>query len=774
MKHEESIKIVKTMIAGNQFDRLLKFRLFDEHDKVAANPPDSASPYIPPVDSNNSDSNANIWRSRGAEWNEPGETNAIINFGAQCRLFEIWVFDGQAYAPVTFQHSGTNDKPYEVCGGTLEIYGNVIGNQATRDLLGTVEITNAGAWKKVELNADGESFTTASLEFRKVQDTVNNIYSWSGPWTSLPGAYVCDVCVPEIYIRGIPLGELTPDEQDDDVIWSPTPAGRPAVRHGFTLREFIGTNSFALSYLPHHEPFGNVREYHNWVWTEFTAGDDAGNNNAMTQTDGEIAMFTERWGGVFDNYYRDMKELGVEVSICIQGGIRDAPRKIPNFQANQEFEDAHSYLAHAQSMFQHAARYGSNTEIDPSLVRAAPGTEKKIGLGLIKYYENWNEPNAYWETMGVNQFSGATFAAMTSADYDGHMNSMGLDAGIKNADPDAKLVMGGLVGFPTEENFSNMSDATLRFLYDMMKWFDKNRSEQEWLKYNGSLDGYVKYPFDVMNGHYYSPDSGRCPDGNIAKTGISPESDLVYEKMKSFTEFSRKYFPEAEVWLSEFGWETSNMMTSRFSAAHEFESDGEIQNKGINSGFDQYDVQANWLLREYLLLAAAGIDRAQQYMLYNAGYKDDDPDGGGMHQSDGFVDAGVNGGVNKDPLDTAEKKPSWYYANAFAYWLGDFRFNREIKYGGRGLSKNHADNLTVFEFKKANGDLAYALWLNSSFGAAAKADYTLEAGAFKYARLVKMSREDKHGVTALLNIANSKVTVGAGESPIFVIFSNEA
>ena len=71
---KKAIKIVKTMIAGNQFDRQLKLRLFDEHDKVAANPPDSSVPYIPPVDTgflsdgDNSASNINIWRSSGANW----------------------------------------------------------------------------------------------------------------------------------------------------------------------------------------------------------------------------------------------------------------------------------------------------------------------------------------------------------------------------------------------------------------------------------------------------------------------------------------------------------------------------------------------------------------------------------------------------------------------------------------------------------------------------------------------------------------------------------
>ena len=43
-------------------------------------------------------------------------------------------------------------------------------------------------------------------------------------------------------------------------------------------------------------------------------------------------------------------------------------------------------------------------------------------------------------------FTGDAFAAMASADYDGDQGRLGNNIGVKNADPNAKLVMGGLSG----------------------------------------------------------------------------------------------------------------------------------------------------------------------------------------------------------------------------------------------------------------------------------------------------------------------------------------
>jgi hypothetical protein len=108
--------------------------------------------------------------------------------------------------------------------------------------------------------------------------------------------------------------------------------------------------------------------------------------DAAIKKDGPIAMFnTKNWEGSFDGYYKNLKNAGIDVSMCIQQGVLGAEHKNPNWQGDCDPENPNSYLAHAQSLFQHAARYGSNKNIDPDLVRVDPGGNKQIGLGYVKY-----------------------------------------------------------------------------------------------------------------------------------------------------------------------------------------------------------------------------------------------------------------------------------------------------------------------------------------------------------------------------------------------------
>src|SRR5690606_17876756 len=93
-------------------------------------------------------------------------------------------------------------------------------------------------------------------------------------------------------------------------------------------------------------------------------------------------------------------------------------------------------------MFQTVARYGS-ARLNSADLKLRPDQEKSSGSDLIQYYENWNEPNNDWSTR-ENYFTPYEFAAMCSADYDGHLGSLGKDKGVKHADPKAKMVMGGL------------------------------------------------------------------------------------------------------------------------------------------------------------------------------------------------------------------------------------------------------------------------------------------------------------------------------------------
>ncbi|MCL2462269.1 MAG: Ig-like domain-containing protein, partial [Defluviitaleaceae bacterium] len=250
----EWIPVAKAMVQGDIYavDPAGKFKLFDEYDKVVAAPPDSANPYLPPVNTGAA-VNDNVWRSAGANWDVQYETYFTINFGTQCELTNIWVYDGPSYAPATYVHPDTVDKPYEVYGGQFQVWSGALD---TGTLLGTVTIENVGQWKDIDLtglNADGY-LTTDTLSFRKVQDTVNNRYAWSGGnWTSDAGQYVCDVCVPEVAIKGTPLGTLTTDPVVDND-WTPTPDGRTPTVFDLDMRDLIGTNGFFTDNQDNYSP----------------------------------------------------------------------------------------------------------------------------------------------------------------------------------------------------------------------------------------------------------------------------------------------------------------------------------------------------------------------------------------------------------------------------------------------------------------------------------------------------------------------------------------
>ena len=720
------IEVTKSMfdIAGDEhIDK--KVKLFDEFEKVSANPPNADRPYIPPINSS-AKTNANTWRSTGAGWlTDPYETVAKFDMRREWQIFEIYVFDGAVYAPSTYTEDGS--AAYEVMGGSVKIYAGDL-------LLATQVLTNSEEWILIDLTEDFgvDGITTQQLRIVKEQDLTKNRYSWTdGSWTSAKGEYVCDVNITELAMFGLPLGE----DPEPEIPWELLPADRDPIDYNYTIGQFMGTNSLAFDDLSNYDNLSLLREYHMWGWTEHAGNDQAdagGNKNASAATENPDVRFINSWGH-FDAYYRNIKAKGIEVVMCIQGGVQGYPTR-PNFQGDKDPKKASSYLAHGQSLFQHAARYGSNKDIDPSLVKVASGTTKEIGLDYVKYYENWNEPN-------LGTFTGAQFAAMTSADYDGHMGTMGPDVGIKQADPNAVFVLGGLAYAITETKYSENDTSCLEFVMDMLKWFDLNRTEEQWLETHANLDGYVKYPFDVLSCHYY------CPDG-IGPTGLSPEDDHVLDRMREFVSFCETYLPEVEVWLSEFGWDTNQ--GSPQSATAEYQKNDIVYNQGINPGLTGEEVQGRWLVREYLILAAAGIDRVQQFML-----GDDNSASSNRFASSGMI--GANG-----------KKASWYYVGTMRYYLDSTVFEKE-------LETTHPD-VMAYQFTETDpavfGSKVLAVWAKTSINQTIEAyQITLPEGV-RAAQLITLTAE-KWGTKTMLDITDGTVTIDVSEKPVFIICMDE-
>lgn len=687
------------------------FNLFDESGNISY-PPDQLDSYKPPIDQTAA-ANLNTWRIGGgvADWVDPSVT---VNFDRAYKLTEICFYDGEKYAPSQYPSEGSQ---YEVSGGKFYVYS---GDTKLVDY----QLTNAGEWVKVTI-PDG--INTQSLKFMK-ESGGEQYY-----WTNLPtgsygkcGPYICDANVAEVVLYGIPLGvDPTPTP-------TPTPTTEPPEQDppdfGYTFGDMVGTNGFFNDDIKNYGNINFVREYHNWVWTEASAGEDFTQTASTSNPD---VMFTNRWG-VFDDYYQKLKAEGVGVNICIQGGVSNATGLSgtrPSYQGDKDAKKASSYYAHGASMFQHAARYGSNKNIDPALVKVAPGTTKEIGMDLVKYYENWNEPNAPWEPAG-NQFTAAQLAAMTSADYDGHMGTMGPGVGIKNADPNAKLVMSGLVGLSTD------------FIKQMIVWFQANRTEEQWLQTHDTLDGYQMFPFDVINFHYY------CPDGT-AQTGLSPEADNLTQRISAVASFRNRYFPEAELWLSEFGWDSNQGSPQSATVEYTNPTTGAIVNEGINQGLTGKEVQGRWLVREYMILAAAGVDRSMQFMMPDSG-----AGGSGRFESCGMIEMG-----------TKERKTSWYYVSTMNHWLKTTNFENELATG--------RSDMLAYQFKeKDSNDRAIALWNTTSNNQVVNGYEVALPEGTNYAYAVTMEDKKVSGIVESLPIINGKVSVDVSEKPIFVLARN--
>ena len=123
------------------------------------------------------------------------------------------------------------------------------------------------------------------------------------------------------------------------------------------------------------------------------------------------------------------------------------------------------------------------------------------GMGLIKYIECGNERDRWWGPDETHQ-TAEEYAANLSAFYDGNMGKLGKDAGVKTADPNMVVVMGGLASASTD------------YVQKMIDWCKKNRGYKK--------DGSVNLCFDVINYHLYS-NNGDVRTHKRATTGIAPE-----------------------------------------------------------------------------------------------------------------------------------------------------------------------------------------------------------------------------------------------------------
>lgn len=474
----------------------------------------------------------------------------------------------------------------------------------------------------------------------------------------------------------------------------PQPMDASLIREQPTFDEYVGVNAFIDSPIKLMKVAGFVREYHDWQWDEPNVLNDSNYKK-------DKIKWNPSYGGgnkwFFDEYYRKLNEHGITVAPCIQrnvkwlNGIEGKP--IP---AGADPLDPLSYAAHAFHLFQFAARYGS-TKVPESRLALAEGQPKASGLDLIRYIENWNEQDNFWSTR-ENYFTPYEYAAMASADYDGHMKELGQRHGIKNADSNMKMVMGGL------------AKLNLDYIRCIKFWADHYR--------DGSM------PLDVLNFHHYSHTE------EPIKVGISPEEDKLFDRAKKLVNYRNKNFPDKEIWMTEFGYDTHPESPKRAPKI---------------GHFSQEEVQGQWIIRSYLLMYAAGIDRAVQYML-----RDVNEESSTQYSTSGLVSSKHTG---KKP------KPSWYYIYTIKNWLAGMKFSKDLSLG----------NVMIYQFEKADKS-AYVIWSPTSKGIIVKNfRFPIESNN-TMATYIELQDGKKYGDISYLTISNKTITnLTVTESPSIIV-----
>jgi hypothetical protein len=488
-----------------------------------------------------------------------------------------------------------------------------------------------------------------------------------------------------------------------------SPAPQPVQHLGALMDSFIGVNGFIDDPVERIAACGHLREYHQWQW-------DEGNQDSLYPgyPNHQLAWSPSwvsgpGWGWDFDQFYQQLKTAGVEVATCFQGcapylvGFDGSRTDEKPVLAGGDPTQPQSYIAHASYLFQFAARYGS-TRVDEALLKLKAGQPVRSGLGLVRYMENWNEPDKWWKGR-AELFSPAELAAMCSADYDGHQRSMGRTVGIKNADPGMKLVMGGL------------AKPDVEYIKAMKLWADFNRSGD--------------FPADVINLHHYSNDTRG--QGGQSTTGISPEADGLRERFQRIVEWRNLFLPNKEVWVSEFGYDTNPRSPQHAPA--------------IGSA-DAEEVQGQWIVRSFLALAAAGVDRAQLYML-----RDVNAESTVQYDSSGLT---------SEKAKNHQPKRAWYYVAALRHILRGTRFESEV------ASSDARVRIYQFRCDDSPPRRVYAVWCPTSSQAQVNG-LSLDIANASAATLITLEPGSATGQAKPVPVANGKVTLDVTEQPAFVV-----
>lgn len=487
-----------------------------------------------------------------------------------------------------------------------------------------------------------------------------------------------------------------------------------------TFNNMLGINAFEWNfgtpYVPadpssskFFKPFSTFRHYLDWQQIESEKGKYGYNP-------------TPRGNWKYDEIYQWCAEQGIEVLACIKtipdwllntypADKQDSENVPAPYGAN--LSDPASYIEFARLGFQFAARYGSNTKVDPALVHvpALPTynpNKKRIGTGLVQYIECNNEPDRWWKPTKMASQTATEYAANLSAFYDGHKGKLGKGVGVKNADPNMVVVMAGLA--TTEP----------AFVEEMIDWCLKNRGRRK--------DGSIDLCFDVINYHHYARDRDEENYGK-SQRGVAPELSDALDVAKRFINLSAEKAQSIRVWNTETGYDVNQ---------------NSIQGARKIGEKSALITQADWILRTSLLYARSGVDKLYFYMLHDVS----------LYNATQYASSGF---VNKVGKLTA--RPAWYYLLQAKNLIGDYYYYRTIK----------TDPVIIDEYRKGDKKF-YVLVVPDEVGRTENCpvDFLDSYENSPRINLYELQPDSETPKRSMKIISNDRVRITATETPLFL------
>ena len=432
-----------------------------------------------------------------------------------------------------------------------------------------------------------------------------------------------------------------------------------------------------------------LRDYINWAWFY---------ERSYYPVPG--TTFTSNMNRKYISMYTMLKtpEINVDAVPCFMFGnevaIEGIDKNLPE-----------AYAMYGELLHQVTLRFGNNAMNTEDMVYLFNKRAKKeLNGDFIHWIEAGNEPNGE----GNDGFTPYELAALTSCAYDGHCSTVtspnGSGIGVKTADPNMKMAMAGLAGVGT------------RYIQAMTFWMEHNRADGE-------------IAMDAFNVHTYCRKTVEY-NGYTISYGVCPEEGGITDYVKELTAWRDKYYPDTEVWVTEFGWDTNTSYETE-NACHPY---GE---------FSARELQAMWLVRAYFMFASVGVDRCAMYMCSDLG---DDETSTGKYGTSGVI--AYDGTL----------KESYYYIYTIRNTMSDMYFAEVIDSGN--------ENVWIYRFENGEGKSCYAVWC-PTMDSVTVDDYVLEIDG-KTATLTEFVHEEISGVSTSLDVNNKTVTVDVSERPVLI------